>query len=106
MPIRLIQHEASFEVRFPNGAAKYFYFDENESRRAVTGRMTKESALEAAKDYARAEREKIGKVWVYNAGRNDMKVFATQDAAHAWFAENDPEGVAFAHEVIGEPDSQ
>jgi stringent starvation protein B len=31
------------------------------------------------------------------------KVFANQDAAEAWFAENDPEGVAFDYEVIGPP---
>jgi len=30
-----------------------------------------------------------------------LKVFATADAAAAWFAENDPEGVAFEYEVIG-----
>jgi hypothetical protein len=26
-----------------------------------------------------------------------------QDAANAWFKERDPEGVAFAYEMIGEP---
>jgi hypothetical protein len=26
--------------------------------------------------------------------------FATQDAAEAWFVENDPEGVAFEYEVF------
>ena|SRR5215213_5985425 len=30
-----------------------------------------------------------------------LKVFATADAAAAWFAENDPEGMAFEYEVIG-----
>ena len=30
-----------------------------------------------------------------------LKVFANADAAEAWFAENDPEGVAFAYEVRG-----
>ncbi len=30
-----------------------------------------------------------------------LKVFANADAAEAWFAENDPEGVAFEYEVIG-----
>jgi hypothetical protein len=29
-----------------------------------------------------------------------VKVFANQDAAETWFAENDPEGVAFEYEVI------
>jgi hypothetical protein len=30
------------------------------------------------------------------------KVFANRDAAEAWFAENDPKGVAFEYEVLGE----
>jgi hypothetical protein len=30
-----------------------------------------------------------------------LKVFANEDAADAWFKENDPEGVAFAYPVIG-----
>jgi len=30
-----------------------------------------------------------------------IKVFATTDAAEAWFEENDPEGVAFEYEVLG-----
>ena len=29
-----------------------------------------------------------------------IRVFANQDAAETWFAENDPEGVAFEYEVI------
>jgi hypothetical protein len=35
--------------------------------------------------------------------REHIKVFANADAADAWFAENDPEGVAFEHDVIGPP---
>lgn len=34
---------------------------------------------------------------------NHLKVFANADAAEAWFAENDPEGVAFEYEVIESP---
>jgi hypothetical protein len=30
-----------------------------------------------------------------------LKVFANEDAAEKWFAENDAEGVAFAYDVIG-----
>jgi hypothetical protein len=30
-------------------------------------------------------------------------VLANADATEAWFAENDPEGVAFEYEVIGPP---
>jgi hypothetical protein len=46
-------------------------------------------------------------VWIYvdtnkDVGDKDhLKVFATADAAEAWFAENDPEGVAFEYSVIG-----
>jgi hypothetical protein len=29
-----------------------------------------------------------------------LKVFAKADAAATWFAENDPEGVAFEYEVL------
>ena len=29
-----------------------------------------------------------------------LNVFASADAAEAWFAENDPEGVAFEYEVL------
>ena len=29
-----------------------------------------------------------------------IKVFANQDAAETWFAENDPESVAFEYEVL------
>ena len=32
--------------------------------------------------------------------RDHLKVFANADAAEAWFAENDPEGVAFEYEVL------
>jgi hypothetical protein len=31
-----------------------------------------------------------------------LKVFASADAAEAWFAENDPEGVAFEYPVIAD----
>jgi len=30
-----------------------------------------------------------------------LKVFANADAAAKWFAENDPEGVAFEYQVLG-----
>jgi len=32
-----------------------------------------------------------------------LKVFANAEVAAAWFAENDPEGVAFDYEVIERP---
>jgi hypothetical protein len=31
-----------------------------------------------------------------------LKVFANEDAAEKWFADNDPEGAAFGYEVIEE----
>jgi hypothetical protein len=45
-------------------------------------------------------------VWVYiNTAKevgdvDHLKVFANVDAAEKWFAENDPEGVAFDYEVL------
>jgi hypothetical protein len=38
-------------------------------------------------------------VWIYDQGQ-ELKVFATEDAARAWIEENDPEGVAFEYEVL------
>lgn len=38
-------------------------------------------------------------VWIYEAGRETMKVFVSEEVAQAWF-EHDPEGVAFAYPVI------
>jgi hypothetical protein len=34
--------------------------------------------------------------------RDHLKVFANRSAADAWFAKNDPEGVAFEYDVIDE----
>lgn len=48
----------------------------------------------------------IMKVWIYiderkQVGDEDyLKVFARAAAADVWLEENDPEGVAFAYEVI------
>jgi len=47
-------------------------------------------------------------VWIYvdscyGIGDTDhVKVFATADAARAWFEEHDPEGVAFEYPVLKE----
>lgn len=44
-------------------------------------------------------------VWIYVdtkrevGDRNHLQVFADQDAAEAWFQENDPEGVAFEYAI-------
>lgn len=60
MPIRLIQHEESFEVRYPDGREPvYFYYDDNAGRRAVSGRMTKSQAMQAAQTFARGARDKL-----------------------------------------------
>jgi len=46
-------------------------------------------------------------VWIYvdtnkEVGDVDhLKVFASEEAAEKWLAENDPEGVAFEYPVIG-----
>ena len=49
----------------------------------------------------------MSSVWIYVdtnkevGDKNHLKVFATTDAAEeTWFAENDPEGVAFEYEVL------
>ncbi len=63
--IRLIKHEAvpdcgSFEVRFSDGrVSQYFYFDDLPSRRLRPETMTREQALEQAKELARAERDRL-----------------------------------------------
>jgi hypothetical protein len=46
-------------------------------------------------------------IWIYVDTRKQvgdidhLRVFASEDAANAWFAEHDPEGVAFEYAVIG-----
>jgi hypothetical protein len=46
------------------------------------------------------------KVWIYTDAHKivgdpeHVKVFATNDAAQAWFKQSDPEGVAFAYEIV------
>jgi hypothetical protein len=47
---QIIQHEESFEVRHPGGR-KFFYFDDNAGRRAVSGRMTSAAAYVAAQAF-------------------------------------------------------
>lgn len=56
--VRLILHEegiARYEVR----VSHFIEYDDNAGRRAVTGKPTKEQALEQAKELARAERERL-----------------------------------------------
>jgi hypothetical protein len=46
-------------------------------------------------------------VWIYIDRRgpvDELKVFASQEAADQWFKEHDPEGVAFKYDVLGSGD--
>ena len=63
--IRIIKHElfrskcGSFEVRFLDGMeSRFFYWDDLPSRRVRSDIFTREQALELAKAFARAERDK------------------------------------------------
>jgi hypothetical protein len=62
--VRLIKHEAvpdcgSFEVRYEDGRTSvYFYWDDVKNRRLRPEQMTSEQALEKAKEFARAERDR------------------------------------------------
>jgi hypothetical protein len=62
--ICIIKHEAvpmcgSFEVRFPDDReSRYFYRDDVPSRRLRPDMLTSEQALEQARAFARAERDK------------------------------------------------
>ena len=62
--IRLLKHEAvpdcgSFEVRFSDRRpSRFFYWDDESSRRMRPDQMTSEQALEQAKAFARSERDR------------------------------------------------
>jgi hypothetical protein len=62
--VRLIKHEVipdcgSFEVRFDDGRpSRYFYWDDLPSRRLRPDLVDSETALERAKAFARAERDR------------------------------------------------
>jgi hypothetical protein len=59
--VQLRRRAESFEIRYADGTPSlYFYFDDDASRRAVSGRDTSEVALEKAKAFARSERERLG----------------------------------------------
>ena len=45
---------------------------------------------------AQAEERSVMTVWIYDQDE-ELKVFATEDAARAWIEKNDPEGVAFEY---------
>ena len=51
--MKIIQHPESFEVVSDDGAiVKRFAFDDNASRRAISGLMTKKQAFVAARTFA------------------------------------------------------
>jgi hypothetical protein len=61
--IRVRKHEAilgcgSFEVQLPGRGSKFFYWDDIAGRRLRPEKLTREQALEQAKAFARAERDK------------------------------------------------
>ena len=68
--IHIIKHEAvplcgSYEVRFSDGMggmeSRFFYWDDLPSRRLRVDILTSEQALEQAKAFARAERDKAAR---------------------------------------------
>ena len=65
MPIRVIKHEVvpqtgSFEVRFSDGRPSvFFYWDDIPARRLSPQQMDSNRALEAARAFARSERDKV-----------------------------------------------
>ena len=51
--MKIIQHADCFEVRSERGLiVKRFPFDDNARRRAISGRMTRKQAFQAAKTFA------------------------------------------------------
>jgi hypothetical protein len=58
--IRIIKHEpipktGSFEVRFPDGSpSKFFYWDDEPSRRLSPDQVDRKQALREAKTFARS----------------------------------------------------
>ena len=66
MTIRIIKHEAvpmcgSYELRFSNGRqSKYFYWEDIPGRRLRSDQADGKQALEEAKAFARAERDRAG----------------------------------------------
>jgi len=51
--VRIIKHGESLQVR----VSTFFYFDDNPGRRAINKRMKSEAAEQAAKAYAKVQRD-------------------------------------------------
>lgn len=63
------------------------------------GRLRKEND-QLRQALALADKGAVERVWLYDDKRaGHPRAFASEDAANRWFEQNDPEGVAFAHEV-------
>jgi hypothetical protein len=61
--IRIIKHEAvpkcgSYEVKFPDGPSKFFYWEDIPGCRLKPDQADSKQALEEAKAFARAERNR------------------------------------------------
>jgi hypothetical protein len=51
--MKIIEHRESFEVRSDDGqTVKQFPFDDDASRRAISGKVKRKQALQAAKTFA------------------------------------------------------
>jgi probable addiction module antidote protein len=57
------------------------------------------TASRTSRSVSQEELPRVTNVWVYEAGRENMKVFTSEKAAQAWLAEHDPNGEAFAYPV-------
>lgn len=72
-------------------------------------RLPPEDRLDREKVNTAVEHEQKS-VWIYEDGHKRVgdvdwiKVFATEEAANKWLAENDSEGVAWAYPVEGQSD--
>jgi hypothetical protein len=66
--------------------------------------MVKEKSLHSSLGAEAQEGPKTVFVYVNTSKQvgdpEHIKVFASTDATETWFAENDPEGVAFEYEVL------
>lgn len=60
MTIRLIKHRESYEVRLADGTSRFWYYDDEDPiRRVLMKRMTGKEAEEAARAFAKVERDKL-----------------------------------------------
>lgn len=61
LPLRIVRHDESLEIRTSDGrAVAYLYFEDEPTRRATTNRLSREDATKAAKIMARALRDSAG----------------------------------------------